>query len=159
MKQDRNNYAVLCWRGLEGYEEIEKAARSFKYKNKNNQKEKKESTKTKDKESQKKIMAQKVQKAFRDWLDKRKKTFEKTLKESAEEEKLKSQGSKLEVKERMKKSIRGKGVRGGTQLEQLAFLFIKIMDEIASVSKKKQKKASKEEIDASASFVKDSAPA
>lgn len=38
LKHDRSNYALVCWKGMDDYEEIMKAAKAFKSKLKNIQK-------------------------------------------------------------------------------------------------------------------------
>ena len=103
-----------------------------------------------------------MRKAFKDWLEKRKQTFEKNLKaEQIAREKQKHPIVKVERPAESKTQSETHKYRVRyickPQPEELAFLFMKIMDEIASKNKKVKNTANRKETlkDVSAAHSKD----
>jgi len=75
LKHDRSNYALVCWKGMDDYDEILKAAKAFKSKLKNMQKAHVKGHKKKYGEQQ----ATRVRKAFKEWNESRRKDFHSKL--------------------------------------------------------------------------------
>ena len=72
LRQDRGNFAVLLWKGMDGYDEIFKAAKQFK--NKMKGASSKKDIKTARKTYLEK-QANRVVRSYKSWIDSRKEEY------------------------------------------------------------------------------------
>ena len=146
LESDPYNYSIFCWKGMECYDELRKNAIAYRQKSKTLRDKKDSKALIKQlKQKYGKQQAQVVRTYFKKWLSKRHEEFMKRLSDHLLRLDNVELEQSLQTHVIFKRAMTGSDICPPrvTQPEELAFMFMKVMDEI-SKARKKTKKVTKQ---------------